>query len=501
MTTHNHALVQAGEVAECFFLVLGLERLGEVEGFHLDQDIDAPAVGSPVGEVCVVVSRARPYDCTVLHLARPCFVAILICLADQLADLLTGLNNTGINTAVHLVVPLTEQLVARSEQLRILGLVDLPLLQLVRSLLIKALHSGEVSVPVPFCTGLILDELYAGLDILGGRLQDGLVLVAHGEAEVEHGCVREAACKVRGCHGGTVAGHGAGDKAAAHVGQCVDNQSAALGRRNRAGIGGQTEGLDCIDVRYAGELVDLGDEEDGQQLVRNTAQIGEACHDLTHGHLVKGHEHLVKLLAVTVLAVSLGQKNEVLCNVAEYIVDKQVAHAESAAALTHDVLIHKAVAAEVGDHPAVVQSTVECGNEILGEGHKEHAPHTSPLIEVVCSVLNAAPLTTYGCHCALGIQSAKSLFAVKDSIELALLVECHECIVLFLDALCIHLQGVLPAVFESFPVGLFEHLVENAATNLQVFPLLLPVDVIFCLKKLRIGIFRSLSHYLLPSSL
>ena len=178
-----------------------------------------------------------------------------------------------------------------------------------------------------------------------------------------------------------------------------------------------------------------------------------------------------------------------------------MAHAESAAALTHDVLIHKAMAAEVGDHPAVVQSTVKCGNEVLGEGHKEHAPHTSPLIEVICGVLNAAPLTTNGCHCALGIQSAKSLLTVEDSIKLSLLVECHECIVLFLDALCIHLQGVLPAVFECFPVGLFEHIIEDAAANLQVFPLLLPIDVVFRLEKLRIRIFRSLSHYFMPSSL
>ena len=69
MTAHDHALVQTGQVAQRLFLVLGLEVLGVVERFHLDQDVDAPAVGQPVGEVGVVVGRAGPHDGAVLHLA------------------------------------------------------------------------------------------------------------------------------------------------------------------------------------------------------------------------------------------------------------------------------------------------------------------------------------------------------------------------------------------------------------------------------------------------
>ena len=148
-----------------------------------------------------------------------------------------------------------------------------------------------------------------------------------------------------------------------------------------------------------------------------------------------------------------------------------------------------------------MQSTVDCGDEVLGEGHKEHSPHTSPLIEVICGVLNAAPLAADGCHCALGIQSAKSLFAVEDGIELTLLVECHECIVLFLDALSVHFKGVLPTLLEGVPVGLLEHFIEDAAADFQVFPLLFPINVVFSFEKLGVRIFRSLSHYFLPSSL
>ena len=48
VTAHDHTLVETGQVAHCFFLILGLKRLGEVQRLHLDQNVDAPAVCSPV---------------------------------------------------------------------------------------------------------------------------------------------------------------------------------------------------------------------------------------------------------------------------------------------------------------------------------------------------------------------------------------------------------------------------------------------------------------------
>lgn len=55
VAAHDHALVQTGHVTQSLGLIGGVEVLGEVEGFHLNDDIDAPAVGQPVGEVGVVV--------------------------------------------------------------------------------------------------------------------------------------------------------------------------------------------------------------------------------------------------------------------------------------------------------------------------------------------------------------------------------------------------------------------------------------------------------------
>ena len=285
--------------------------------------------------------------------------------------------------------------------------------------------------------------------------------------------------------------------------QSVDNQCAALGGGNGAGVGGQTVGLNRIDVGNAGELVYLGDEEHAEKLMGEAVQVGEAAHDLTHGHLVEQNGALVESAAVTVLLVGLGGENEVLCDVAEYIIDEQMAHAQVGAAQTHDVLIHEAVAAEVGDHPAVVQCAVERGNEVLGEGHKEHAPHTSPLIEVICGVLDAAPLTADGGHGALAVEAAEALLTVEDAILLAGGVESHEILVLALGTLEVGLNIIYTILTKLLPVGSLEEIPSNAADLFEVLPLLRPVDLIFAFPEFRIRILYLflLCHYALPSSL
>ncbi len=448
------------------------------------------------------MGRAGPHDRAVLHLAlRPRGLAVLVGLEEHLVDLLHGGHNARVDAAVHLVVPLAEQLVAGSDELRAGGLVDLPLLQLQVGLVVEALHRREVGVPAPLGAGRVLNGLDAGLDVLRGHLHGVLVVqVADGEAEVEHGDIGEAAGKVGGSHGGTVAGHGARNEQGAHVRQRVDDQSAALGGRDGAGVGRQTVALDCVDVGDADQLVDLGDEEHGQQLVRDREQIGEAGRDLTHGHLVEGEEHLVELLAVAVLAVSLGEEDQVLRNVAEDLVGDLVAHTQVGAAQTEDVLVHEAVAAEIGDHPAVPQRAVEGGDEVLGEGHQQHAPHAGPFPEVVGGVLDAAPLAADRGHGALAVETAETALAVDDTVELLAVVEGHEVLVFALDALAVGLEARQGVLAELLPVGLLEHLTEDAHDGLQVFALLFPFNIIFRVPEFRIRVLN-LGHYALPPSL
>ena len=89
--------------------------LGEVEGLHLNDDVDAPAVGQPVGEVGVVVRGAAPGDGAVAHLVAPGLLLVLVALEEDLVDLLAGLDGTRVEAAVHLIAPLAEQLVGRAD--------------------------------------------------------------------------------------------------------------------------------------------------------------------------------------------------------------------------------------------------------------------------------------------------------------------------------------------------------------------------------------------------
>ena len=94
-----------------------LSSFGEVEALHLDEDADAPGVGQPVREVRVVVGRAAPHHRAVLHRVAVGVALLLVGLEHQLADLVEGLHDARLQAAVHLVVPLAEELVAGTDEL------------------------------------------------------------------------------------------------------------------------------------------------------------------------------------------------------------------------------------------------------------------------------------------------------------------------------------------------------------------------------------------------
>ena len=441
---------------------------------------------------------AAPHDGAVAHLADPRLVPALVGLHQQVVDLAERLDNTGVDTAVHLVIPLAEQLIAGADDLGMGGLVDLPLLQLVLRLLVETLHGGEIGVPAPLGAGLFLDEPDARPDVLRAHLHRLLVLVADGEAQVEHRQVGEAAGHIAGRHGGAVAGHGGGDEALAHVGQGVDDQCAALGGRHGAAVGGQAEGLHRVDVGNAGELVDLGDEEHRHQLVGDTQQVREARHQLSHGHLVEQHHLLVQLAAVAVLFVALGEEHQVLRHVAEDVIGHQMAHFQSVAPLPHGVLIHEAHAAHIGDHPTVPERGVQRGDQILGEGGQQHPPDLQPAGEVDEGALHAAPLPADGGHVALAVQRTQMLFAVFQ--QLHALRAGHGG-----DGLCLalHTRHVVQKVIlllggKRPPVRLLEQLKGDGAELLQIGGLRPPVHLRLGAEKFGVGEFLLASHQFAP---
>ena len=314
---------------------------------------------------------------------------------------------------------------------------------------------------------------------------------------MEHRQVGEPAGHIGRGHGGPVAGHGGGDEAAAHMRQSVDDQSAALGGGHGAGIGGQAEGFHRVNIRHAGQLVDLGHQEHRHQLIGDAQQIREARHDLAHGHLVEQDHLLVQLGAVAVLLVALGQEHQVLGHIAEDIVDQQVAHLQGVAPLAHGVLVHEADAAHIGDHPPVVERHVQGRDQVLGEGAQQHTPHPQPFLEIIGGVGHAAPLAAHGDHVALAVQGAQVLFTGFQQVQPfggghggdgPGLADHPADIVLDVGLL---LGG------EGLPVGLLQHIPDDAAHFLQVPALCLPVHVVLGPEELGVGEFH-LCHYLVP---
>ena len=282
------------------------------------------------------------------------------------------------------------------------------------------------------------------------------------------------------------------------MGQRVDDQRAALGGRHGAAVSRQAEGLHRVDVGHAGQLVDLGHQEHGHQLIGDTQQVGEAGHDLPHGHLVEQNDLLVQLGAVAVLLVALGQKHQILRHIAEDVVGHQVAHAQGVAALSHGVLVHEAHAAHVGDHPAIPEGGVQGGNEILGEGAQQHAPCFQPAGEVDKRALHAAPLTADGGHVALAVQCAQLLLAVEQQILPLGAGHAGHGSGLPRHAVHVVKEVILLLLAEGLPVRLLDELQRDGADLLQVGGLRLPVHLRSGAEECGVGEFLLVGHQLAP---
>ena len=441
--------------------------------------------------------RAGPDDRTVLHLAGPRLFSALIGLHEDLADLFAGFHDSRIHTAVHLIIPLAEELIAGAEYLRISRFVDIPFLQLILCLFIETLHSCEIGIPVPLSACLLLDKADASLDIFRGIFHSFLILIAHGERQMEDRQIREAAGHVGRSHDRTVTRHGGRDKAAAQMRKRINDKGPAFRRRHRAGICRKAEGFHRIDIRDAGQLVNLRHEEHRHQLIRDADQIREAGHNLTHGHLIEKNDFFIQLFAVAVLSVALGQEHQILRHITEDVVNHQMRHLQVAAAKTHGVLVHKTDAAHVRDHPSIPEGGVQGRNQILGEGAEEHSPHPEPFLVVIGGVLQPAPFAAYSCHSAFPVQAAEMLLAVFQEIQPLGRRHGFDGLKLFRNAAAVISDIIEAVIAELFPVRLFQHIKDNGPDFLQVFPLFFPVHIILCPEKGGIRIF-DLCHYLTP---
>ena len=479
VAAHDHALVQTAEVVDGLFLVGGVEHLGHIQRFHLGQRVDAPAVGQPVGEVGVEVGRAAPDECAVLLIAADvCGQLLLVGLHHGLADLALRLQTFGEQAAVHLVVPLTEQLEGGTDQLRIMGLVDLPLLHLESGALVHLLHGGEVSVPVPGLTGEALDPVDAVLHVGSRHLGGVLVVVTDGHAQrVARHELAEAAILEGRRHDGTVARHGGGDEALAAHRVLVLDRAAALSRRQRAGIGREAVALDGVDVRDEGQLVHFGDHEDRDHLVRDAKQVREAGHHLRHRHFVEHDDALVDLLVAADLCVRHDEVgDQILGPVGNGDPHIKVSLQQLAAAAEHAAVDHSR-GGQVGSEPVVLEHGQHNGHGVLHD-HVEHAaPDLQPADKVVADALEALPLTAGKRDSVFLIQVTEVTVAVHEPIDLGAGVHGGEFLELGRDAVLIALEAQLGLGCDLGPVDILDHALPDLQVRGDIF--LHPCNVTF----------------------
>ena len=174
-----------------------------------------------------------------------------------------------------------------------------------------------------------------------------------------------------------------------------------------------------------------------------------------------------------------------------------MAHLQSLTALAQSVLIHEAHTAHIGDHPAIPEGGIQCGNQILGESAQQQTPHLDPFKEVNGSALQTLPFTADSGHGTLAIQVAQMLFAVLEQVNPLVPAHGLDGFELTNQTAAVILDIVKLLLAEGFPIGFLEHIDDNAADFLQVFALCLPIHIGFGTEEFGVGIF-ALTHYLTP---
>ena len=401
---------------------------------------------------------------------------LLVGLEHQLADLVEGLHDARLQAAVHLVVPLAEELVAGTDELRIRGGVHFPLLHLHLRLLVEAADDGEVVLPIPLLTGDLLDPLDAVPHILRAALDGILVVVADGQRERE-GRELEAAVLVAGGHVGAVAGGGGGDEAEAAVRQGVQDGAATFARRHRAGVRRQAVALDGVDIRDADELVELGDEEHRDELVGDADEPRETGHHLSHGHLVEEHELVVYLVVAADATVGHQQRGDDVLDVAVHVGQQQAVHGDGPAAVAQRVAVKERHGREVGAEPAVLKEAEGYAHRVAHDHLYHVRPEDEPVLEVAGSGLDALPLAPRKRYGALLVQAAELALAVYEPVPLLRRGERHEVLPLALDALLVHAQLIELLFLYVLPVDLGDHFLPDLEVGRDVF--LYPFEVGF----------------------
>ena len=174
--SHSCSLKRFCKGCKRLFLVLGIVYIIGNHSFHVHNYVNAPAVFKPVCKACIVVRGAGPYDSSVAHFLGA-FNPVFIRIHHKTVNLFINLEEALIHTAGDVEIKESVQPEGSARHLRIIGLVYLPFLNLIFSLLIIGFHCGKESVPIPFFARLFFNKSDCGFNLVNRVLLNVLAVI------------------------------------------------------------------------------------------------------------------------------------------------------------------------------------------------------------------------------------------------------------------------------------------------------------------------------------
>ena len=170
LVAHDHVHVEVGHVLIRLLVILGLVFLAELllddHREHIGQRNNAPTVDHPIKLVDTILRLNAPDDAAVAVLGSH-HGLVLVALADELHYLVVNRREVLGAAAVTHVVCVVIQREHGTEELRVLGGVDLEPFPTVTGGLIDPLYTLKIGVPIPLYTHLLLYPSDALFHILG----------------------------------------------------------------------------------------------------------------------------------------------------------------------------------------------------------------------------------------------------------------------------------------------------------------------------------------------
>ena len=276
---------------------------------------------------------------------------------------------------------------------------NFPLLPLELHELVLSFDTLAHEVEIHGNAGLLFNELPALLDILLNKLVCKRIVKLHGHLQSIQGLIIEPVLKDSGCNG-TVASFVTGDHERAVIGNIVEDEEAGLSLTHRAGVTGQTDGLNCVDVVMYGVAVNMAGYEVRDHLKRNCLELVAPAveHTAPSGFLhCHGVVPGVVLLAAVQSGVGVEHAHELVNGCIDHCTIVPCGCSQSFAAQTFKATVEPVENGQIGlTYPAISPNALdEVDNAaILHDVHYHVQVIVQPnVVEVVEGILYATPLS------------------------------------------------------------------------------------------------------------